>query len=125
MNFTRITLTLCMLGSVFSILPGCQPKTSSSELLADTASIQKGQAIFSQQCAACHNFRQDGIGPQLGGLTATASPEWIERFIRDPKLMIESGDERAHQIFEKYKTIMPRSEEHTSELQSPCNLVCR
>ena len=107
MNFPRITLALCMLASVFSILPGCQPKTSSSELLADTASIRKGQAIFSQQCAACHNFRQDGIGPQLGGLTATAAPEWIERFIRDPKLMIESGDERAHQIFEKYKTIMP------------------
>ena len=107
MNFPRITLALCMLAMVFSILPACQPKTSSSELLADTASIRKGQAIFSQQCAACHNFRQDGIGPQLGGLTATASAEWIERFIRDPKLMIESGDERAHQIFEKYKTIMP------------------
>src|SRR5205807_10406967 len=24
-----------------------------------------------------------------------------------------------------YKFIQPRSEEHTSELQSPCNLVCR
>src|SRR5256885_5416619 len=23
------------------------------------------------------------------------------------------------------KSILPRSEEHTSELQSPCNLVCR
>src|SRR6266446_9397936 len=23
------------------------------------------------------------------------------------------------------KTLVPRSEEHTSELQSPCNLVCR
>src|SRR5256885_7541158 len=26
---------------------------------------------------------------------------------------------------EKADTILPRSEEHTSELQSPCNLVCR
>jgi mono/diheme cytochrome c family protein len=51
----------------------------------DTVAIQKGQAIFSQQCAACHNFRQDGIGPQLGGITATVSSEWIENFIKDPK----------------------------------------
>src|SRR5256885_9349602 len=25
----------------------------------------------------------------------------------------------------RYKTLLKRSEEHTSELQSPCNLVCR
>src|SRR5688572_33485590 len=109
MNLNQTSLALCVLGSVFSILTCCQSKTESTAdpNAPDTASIRKGQAIFFQQCAACHNFRQDGIGPQLGGLTATASPEWIERFIRDPKLMIESGDERAHQIFEKYKTIMP------------------
>src|SRR5256885_5722966 len=30
----------------------------------------------------------------------------------------------AHRVFEVLDT-EPRSEEHTSELQSPCNLVCR
>src|SRR3989454_12461448 len=28
-------------------------------------------------------------------------------------------------LAEKMKHAVPRSEEHTSELQSPCNLVCR
>jgi mono/diheme cytochrome c family protein len=109
MNFNRITLALGVLGSVFYLLTSCQTKTSSTTdtNTPDTVAIQKGQAIFSQQCAACHNFRQDGIGPQLGGLTATVSAAWIENFIKDPKMMIESGDERSHQLFEKFKTIMP------------------
>src|SRR5256885_11698313 len=29
------------------------------------------------------------------------------------------------QVFSNEKRRIPRSEEHTSELQSPCNLVCR
>src|SRR5688572_1657194 len=109
MNFNRITLALGVLGSVFFILPGCQSKTSSSTdtITPDTAAIKKGQTIFSQQCAACHNFSQDGIGPQLGGITSSVSTEWIENFIKDPKEMIESGDERSHQLFEKFKTVMP------------------
>ena len=109
MNFNRIPLALGVLGSVFFILTGCQSKTSSSTdtTTPDTVAIKKGQAIFSQQCAACHNFSQDGIGPQLGGITAAVPIEWIENFIKDPKTMIESGDERSHQLFEKFKTIMP------------------
>lgn len=109
MNFSHISLPTLVLTGLFFFLFSCQSRTSSppETVVADTASIRKGQAIFSQQCAACHNFRQDGIGPQLGGLTAAVSAEWIERFIQDPKLMIESGDERAHQLFEKYKTVMP------------------
>ena len=109
MNFHRIPLVLSVLVAVFFILTSCQTKTSSTTdtNTLDTVAIQKGQAIFSQQCAACHNFRQDGIGPQLGGITATVSTEWIENFIKDPKEMIESGDERSHQLFEKFKTIMP------------------
>ena len=109
MNFNRTTLALGVIGGVFFMLTSCQTKNSSTTdtNTTDTVAIQKGQAIFSQQCAACHNFRQDGIGPQLGGITATVSSEWIENFIKDPKVMIESGDERSHQLFEKFKTIMP------------------
>src|SRR5256885_10818674 len=31
----------------------------------------------------------------------------------------------SRRIQESHVTLFPRSEEHTSELQSPCNLVCR
>src|SRR5256885_6511383 len=39
----------------------------------------------------------------------------------------EMGQPIYQSIMNKYKMLIPieRSEEHTSELQSPCNLVCR
>src|SRR5256885_9946769 len=43
------------------------------------------------------------------------------------KLRPKSGspDPNDEQIFERAARAANRSEEHTSELQSPCNLVCR
>lgn len=73
----------------------------------DTASVALGKELFSQHCSACHTFSEDGIGPQLGGLTQIVSPNWVRAFIKDPKSMIESGDERAGMLSEKFKTIMP------------------
>lgn len=73
----------------------------------DSVTIAKGGSIFNQYCSGCHNFRQGGIGPQLGGLTDSVSADWIRHFIRNPKMMIESGDERAQQLFKKYKVAMP------------------
>ena len=73
----------------------------------DSATIAKGEATFNQNCIGCHNFRQDGIAPQLGGLTTKVAASWIERFIKNPQKIINSGDKRAQQLFEKYKVIMP------------------
>jgi len=73
----------------------------------DSAMIAKGEASFMQYCSSCHNFRQGSIGPQLGGLTDSVSPGWIGDFIRSPKKIIESGDERARRLFKKYKVAMP------------------
>jgi len=74
---------------------------------SDTAVISKGKNTFTQYCSGCHNFRQDGIGPQLGGLTSVVSPDWIQHFVQNPKIIIESGDQRARELFKKYKVLMP------------------
>lgn len=74
---------------------------------SDSAMIAKGEGVFNQYCIGCHNFRQDGIGPQLGGLTMKVSAEWIRQFIQDPQKVIDSKDERANQLYKKYKVIMP------------------
>ena len=91
------------------IMFGCSSrKSSESESIStDSVTIASGQAIFTQDCSACHGFVQDGIGPQLGGVTAAVSAEWIRSFIKDPKKIIESGDERANALYAKYKAIMP------------------
>ena len=73
----------------------------------DTATITAGKTSFIQNCSGCHNFRQDGIGPQLGGLTTQVPVDWIKHFITDSKKVIESGDERARQLVKQYKAEMP------------------
>lgn len=77
------------------------------DLPSDSLTIENGKTLFLQNCSACHDFRQDGIGPQLGGLTREVSVKWLEDFILDPKAVIDAGDERANALFSQYKTYMP------------------
>jgi glucose/arabinose dehydrogenase/mono/diheme cytochrome c family protein len=91
-------------------LISCISATSFDETISsenDSATIARGEAIFKQSCSGCHNFRQDGIGPQLGGLTTLVSKQWIARFINNPQKVINSGDKRAVELFKKYKVVMP------------------
>lgn len=91
-----------------------------ADIPTDPESIAKGELFFSQNCSACHSFRQDGIGPRLGGITRMVSADWITSFIRDPKSVVESGDERGTKLLARYKTLMPSfghlSEEELAEI---------
>ncbi|MEJ0102655.1 MAG: PQQ-dependent sugar dehydrogenase [Bacteroidota bacterium] len=84
---------------------GNTPDTSS--ITTDSATIAMGEASFIQKCSGCHNFRGDGIGPQLGGITTEVSADWLQHFIIDPQKIIESGDERAQGLFKKFHAVMP------------------
>jgi glucose/arabinose dehydrogenase/mono/diheme cytochrome c family protein len=74
---------------------------------SDSASIARGETAFTQNCSSCHNFIQDGIGPQLAGVTEKVPAEWISQFIHDPKKTIDAGDKRAKMLFDQYHTVMP------------------
>lgn len=88
---------LCVIAFVFS---SCTSR--------ENEQVAKGQDIFDQNCSACHNFRSNGIGPQLGGVTeAVKNDEWIKNFIKDPKALIDGADERAGMVFGRYNTYMP------------------
>ncbi len=91
------------------LLDSCKPRGSGGDttIAKDSLSIASGQLVFSQNCSACHNFKENGIGPQLGGLTEKVGADWIENFIKDPKTVMESGDPRGKQLAEMYHTIMP------------------
>jgi len=74
----------------------------------DTAAIASGEILFNIHCSGCHNFRQDGIGPQLTGITDAIGKEQLLQFIKNPEKLIASGNKRAKQIHEKFKgTVMP------------------
>ena len=108
----NLSISILILASVFA----CSITSSdSSSIATDSLSIANGQAAFSQNCSSCHNFKQDGIGPHLGGLTRTVSSDWITNFINNPNSMIESGDERAAGLFSKYKTVMPAFSTYTDD----------
>lgn len=95
-------------------LAGCGPGSTSNEQEARKQAyargemhIQRGMELFNQYCANCHDFSDEGIGPNLAGITSKVDKEWIVRFINNPPEMIASGDERAVQLYEKYQQYMP------------------
>lgn len=83
------------------------PVPNKSSISTDSAVITKGEVSFVQYCSSCHNFRQDGIGPQLGGLTDVVTVDWLRHFISNPIKNLESGDLRTRKLFKKYKVVMP------------------
>ncbi|HET9487636.1 MAG TPA: PQQ-dependent sugar dehydrogenase, partial [Chryseosolibacter sp.] len=50
-----------------------------------------------------------------GGVTRTVSSKWIKDFIRNPKALVESGDERSQKLVSRYKTMMPGFEHYSEE----------
>src|SRR5256885_11071797 len=65
---------------------------------------------------------------------ADVLPELVAAQELDELRADEDGDHQGHQRRDQHprhrtlfigRPLPPRSEEHTSELQSPCNLVCR
>jgi len=104
---------LCLGGSFVACnqLPAEEETVENTEKKAtyarDELSIQSGLTLFNQHCASCHNFSENGIGPNLMGITAEVDKEWLAAFIKNAPAVIESGDERAKGLFEKYKQYMP------------------
>ena len=98
---------------LFVCLSGCDSTVSGkeakkkNEYVRGEMPLQQGMALFNQHCASCHNFSENGIGPNLTGVTAEVDKEWLIRFINNPPSVIASGDERAVKLFEKYKQYMP------------------
>ena len=101
-----IVLFLIFSGFAF-LASSCISSVDKSAIATDSATIARGEQAFIEKCSGCHNFKMDGIGPQLGGVTSEVSVDWLQRFIHDPKTTIESGDKRAKELFEKFHAVMP------------------
>src|ERR1700712_2004243 len=89
------------------LLSSCGPQKTRNAIATDSLSIAQGQLLFQTNCSGCHNFRHDGIGPNLSGVTETDSAEWLREFIHSPKSMIDSGNEHAKNLLANYHSVMP------------------
>ncbi|MEZ4774858.1 MAG: PQQ-dependent sugar dehydrogenase [Bacteroidia bacterium] len=74
---------------------------------ADEHSLAQGEQLFSLNCSSCHALESEGFGPPLGGVTELFSEKSLIQFIKNPSKAIESGEERATKLHERYKQIMP------------------
>jgi mono/diheme cytochrome c family protein len=101
-----ILITLVTAGLLYCL--GCNSgEPAGHAISSNPAAIAKGEVSFTKNCGGCHNFKQGGIGPSLGGITDAVPAEWIQHFIRGPQQMAGSGDQRAQQLLKKYRTAMP------------------
>jgi len=57
----------------------------------DQALADKGKAIFTAKCTACHKIEKKYIGPALQGVTKKQSPEWIMNMILNPENMLANN----------------------------------
>ena len=79
---------------------------SSAAIPTDEASINKGKDLFKTNCKACHKIDKDAVGPALKGVTERQSEEWLMTWIANPQKVIDSGDEHAVEMFQKYGSYM-------------------
>lgn len=66
-----------------------------------------GKVAFEQKCAACHTIGGgDRVGPDLHGVTARRSQDWLRKFVIAPEKMIAGGDPVAVRLYERYNRIV-------------------
>ncbi|MCC5937757.1 MAG: PQQ-dependent sugar dehydrogenase [Lunatimonas sp.] len=109
MNRTAANFRTTILLFLFVVAFSCSPREEKVEDLIriDQLTLAEGERLYEQNCATCHAFDQDGIGPRLGGLTRQVSVDWLRAFIANPTEVIDSGDERGQALFARYRSYMP------------------
>ncbi|REG83960.1 PQQ-dependent sugar dehydrogenase [Algoriphagus antarcticus] len=90
-----------------SLFSCTQQNEFGAKISTDSEQIQTGKSLFESNCSTCHSFQQNGIGPNLSGLTHSVETEWVRKFIQDPSILIDTNDPRATALFQVYNTYMP------------------
>jgi mono/diheme cytochrome c family protein len=73
------------------------------------ARAQDEAAFFRRNCFSCHTIGGGRLtGPDLKDVTQRKEREWLERFILNPKAVIDSGDSYAQQLQQEARgVVMP------------------
>lgn len=78
--------------------------TFAQEISKDPAAISAGEALFNNNCKACHRVKVKLVGPALAGIEGRApSIDWIKAWVKNSAKVIASGDEYANKIYNEYQ----------------------
>ena len=67
------------------------------------SAVSRGRTIFQAKCASCHTVGGgDRVGPDLQGVTSRREAAWLDRFIREPDVVIKGKDPAALALLQKY-----------------------
>jgi protein SCO1/2 len=68
--------------------------------------VPNGQRLYASKCSACHSLGQgDKVGPDLAGVTARRSRDWLVHYISEPDALLASGDPVATALYRQYKEV--------------------
>jgi len=82
-----------------------------------TTYAQNGEEIYNKNCKACHTIGGGKlVGPDLKGINEIRTEDWLIKFTKDSKSLIESGDELANEVFIEYNK-MPMPNQNLSDLE--------
>jgi len=106
----------------------------------EVRSPSSGEQIFRTRCSSCHTLgntepgMQQGIGPDLLGVTRQRDASWLSRWLKAPDQMLAQKDPLAMLLYEQYNrlampnlrlgdaevsALMAYMEEETTRLQTP------
>jgi len=69
----------------------------------DMALATRGEKLFVlRSCYGCHTFGRHLAGPDLAGVTARRSADWLRKFLADPEVMVRT-DSTAARLWEANK----------------------
>ena len=77
----------------------------SQEDVIDPAIIASGEKLYNANCTQCHAINEVVIGPALKGIEERRERPWRLSWIKNSQKVIESGDEYAVALYEKYKKV--------------------
>ena len=67
-----------------------------------------GEKLFMKKCKQCHKTTEQLlIGPGLKDVTKRRSIDWLNKWLKNPKMMLESDDPIAQELKKNFKRTMP------------------
>lgn len=79
-------------------------------LPSDDATIAAGKALFENNCTQCHAISDEVVvGPGLKNVHQRRKLPWLQKWIKNSTVLINSGDPEANEVFNKFNKIPMQS----------------